>query len=102
MNSIVWSSGYRMIGPPMESFFVWLESTPLSMWLRDAPTIWAFPMVLTSHTVGMGIVAGVNAMVALRILGVAPAVPLTEMKRFLPAMWFGFWLNAVTGIALLI
>jgi hypothetical protein len=24
------------------------------------------------------------------------------MKRFLPAMWFGFWLNAVSGVLLLI
>ena len=24
------------------------------------------------------------------------------MKRFLPVMWFGFWLNAISGVALLI
>lgn len=86
----------------MDPFFVRLESTALSTWIRDAPTVWAFPAILTCHTIGMGIVAGINAAIALRILGVAPTVPVGEMKRFLPAMWFGFWLNAVSGVLLLI
>jgi hypothetical protein len=86
----------------VDPFFVWLESTPFSSWIRDAPTVWAFPAILTCHTIGMGIVAGVNTAIALRILGVAPAVPVAEMKRFVPAMWFGFWLNAVSGVLLLI
>jgi len=86
----------------VDPFFIWLESTTLSSWIRDAPTVWAFPAILTCHTIGMGIVAGVNTAIALRILGVAPTVPLAEMKRFLPAMWFGFWLNAVSGVLLLI
>lgn len=86
----------------MDPFFVWLESTAFSTWIRDAPTVWAFPAILTCHTIGMGIVAGINTAIALRILGVAPTVPVGEMKRFLPAMWFGFWLNAVSGVLLLI
>src|SRR5207249_3613698 len=86
----------------MDAFFIWLESTAFSTWMREAPTMFALPGILTCHTVGMGIVAGVNAAIALRVLGVAPAVPLAEMKRFMPFMWFGFWLNAVTGVALLI
>src|SRR5262245_45514415 len=50
----------------------------------------------------MGIVAGMNASMGLRILGVGSGVPIAEMKRFLPIMWFGFWLNAASGVALLI
>ena len=50
----------------------------------------------------MGLAAGINAAIALRILGVAPSVPIAEMRRFLPAMWFGFWLNFFSGIGLLI
>ena len=86
----------------MDPFFIWLESTTFSTWMRDSPSAFAFPAILTAHTVGMGIVAGVNAVVALRILGVAPAVPVAELKRFMPIMWCGFWLNAVTGVALLL
>jgi hypothetical protein len=50
----------------------------------------------------MGLAAGINASLALRILGVAPAVPIQEMERFFPVMWFGFWLNAISGVVLLV
>jgi hypothetical protein len=85
-----------------DPFLVWLEATQFSIWMRESPSVFAFPAILSCHTVGMGLVAGINAALALRILGVAPAVPIREMKRFLPVMWFGFWLNAVSGVALLI
>jgi hypothetical protein len=83
-------------------FTGWIESTAFSDWVRGAPTLFAFPAILSAHTVGMGLAAGINAAIAFRILGVAPGVPLVEMRRFLPAMWFGFWLNFFSGIALLI
>ena len=86
----------------LDPFLVWLEATQFSIWMRESPSVFAFPAILSCHTVGMGLVAGINAALALRILGVAPAVPIREMKRFLPVMWFGFWLNAVSGVALLI
>ena len=86
----------------MIPFLAWLESTGVSVWIRESPSILAFPGILSCHTIGMGFAAGINAAVALRILGVASAVPLGEMRRFLPVMWFGFWLNAASGVALLI
>src|SRR5438552_2358372 len=86
----------------LDPFLVWLEATQFSTWMRESPSVWAFPAILSCHTVGMGLVAGINAALALRILGVAPGVPIREMKRFLPVMWFGFWLNAISGVALLI
>jgi len=43
-----------------------------------------------------------SALVALRILGIVPKVPLIEMRRFFPVVWFGFWLNAASGVAPLI
>jgi hypothetical protein len=86
----------------MNPFLAWLEATQFSTWMRESPSVFAFPAILSCHTVGMGLVAGINAALALRILGVAPGVPIQEMKRFLPVMWFGFWLNAISGVALLI
>ena len=83
-------------------FTGWIESTAFSDWVRGAPTVFAFPAILSCHTIGMGLAAGINAEIAFRILGVAPNVPIAEMKRFLPIMWFGFWLNFVSGIVLLI
>ena len=86
----------------MHAFLIWLESTSFSVWIRESPSLLAFPMILCFHTIGMGVVAGVNGAIALRILGVGSGVPIDEMRRFLPIMWFGFWLNAASGIALLI
>ena len=86
----------------MNPFLAWLEATDFSTWMRESPTVFAFPAILSCHTVGMGLAAGINGALALRILGVAPGVPLVEMKRFLSVMWFGFWLNFASGVALLI
>ena len=84
------------------SFLAWLESTSASEWVRGSPSLFAFPGILSAHTIGMGLAAGINAAIALRILGVAPGVPIAEMRRFLPAMWFGFWLNFFSGFGLLL
>jgi hypothetical protein len=86
----------------MNPLLLWLESTTLSTWVRESPSVFAFPAILSCHTVGMGLAAGINASLALRILGVAPGVAISEMKRFFPVMWFGFWLNAISGVVLLI
>jgi hypothetical protein len=86
----------------MMQFLAWVESTAFSDWVRGAPTVFAFPAILSCHTIGMGLAAGINAAIAFRILGVAPNVPIAEMRKFLPAMWFGFWLNFFSGIVLLI
>ena len=86
----------------MDHFLLWLESTALSIWMRESINVFAFPMILAYHTIGMGFVAGLSSAVDLRILGVARRVPLLELKRFLPATWAAFWLNAVSGVLLLI
>src|SRR5262245_66499097 len=49
----------------------------------------------------MGVVVGINAGIDLRILGLAPALPLAPMERFFPLLWIGFWVNAFTGVILL-
>jgi hypothetical protein len=86
----------------MDPFFLWLESTRLSAWVRESVSVFGFPMILACHTIGMAFVAGLSSAIDLRILGVASRVPLLEFRRFLPLMWIGFWLNAVSGVVLLI
>lgn len=85
----------------MISFTSWLETTALSVWVREAPTMFAFPFILILHAWGMGIIAGGNAAIDLRILGFAPRVPLSAMAKFYPVMWFGFVINAISGFLLL-
>src|ERR1700743_3760764 len=86
----------------MHSFFAGVEASALSTWIRESTSVFAFPSILTLHTIGMGFVAGLNGAVDLRILGIAPAVPLLELRRFFPLMWLAFWLNFVSGVLLLI
>ena len=83
-------------------FFRWLEQTGFSIWIRESGSIWAYPLVLTMHTCGMGVLVGFNWAVDLRLLGFAPKIPVLSMERFFPVMWVGFWVNTATGIVLLI
>jgi hypothetical protein len=86
----------------VHAFLVWLESTELNQWIVGSPSLWAFPGILAVHAIGMGFAAGLSAAIDLRVLGIAPEVPMREMRRFLPMLWTGFWLNAVSGVLLLI
>ena len=85
-----------------DPFLAWVESTALSQWVVGSPSIFAFPGILVIHAIGMGFAVGISAAMDLRILGVAPGVPLAEMRRLLPILWVGFWLNAVSGLLLLV
>ena len=78
----------------------WLEATSFATWLREADTIWAFPMVLTLHTLGLGLLAGSCAVIDLRLLGVCGHIPLAPLRVFFRVMWTGFWLSLVTGSSL--
>jgi len=86
----------------MMDFLSQLEQSGFATWVRESNSLLAYPSVLFLHTVGMGFVAGISALIDLRILGCAPEVPLSDMRRFLPYMWAGFWLNAATGVVLFI
>ena len=85
-----------------DPLFIWIESTALNRWLVESPSVFAFPFVLALHTIGLALLVGLNAALDFRILGVAPQIPVAAFTRFLPIMWAGFWLNAVTGVLLLI
>lgn len=86
----------------MELFFVWLEATPLSTWLRESPSLWAFPFVLILHTVGLAFFVGANVAWDVRVLGFSMGIPLDALRRYFLVMWAGFWINAVSGVLLLI
>ena len=85
-----------------DPFFAWLESTSFSVWMRESPSIFSFPMILAVHTIGLGLLAGINVALDLRMLGFAARVPLAEFRRLWPFLWLGLWMNALSGIALLV
>lgn len=85
----------------IDPLLIWIESTSLSQWVVGSPSLLAFPGILVLHAIGMGLAAGLAAAVDLRILGVARQIPFAELRRYLPVLWFGFWLNAASGVLLL-
>jgi hypothetical protein len=82
-------------------FLLRIEESGFSQWVKGADSLFAFPGILLLHTIGMGLVVGINTTFDLRILGFAPAVRLRAFQKFFPVMWIGFWINAITGTILL-
>jgi hypothetical protein len=83
-------------------FLVWLESTSLASWVRESPSLLAYPTVLFMHTLGMSIVAGLSSAVDLRIIGIGRDVPISPLQRLYPYMWLGFLINLFSGSLLLV
>ena len=78
-----------------------IQQSGFSSWVRESESIFSYSGILLLHTIGMAFVVGVNACIDLRVLGFAPAVRLSGLVKFFPMLWFGFWLNAITGTILL-
>jgi hypothetical protein len=83
-------------------FLEWIESWSFCTWIRESSSVWADPMFLFLHTLGMSMIAGVSAVIDLAFLGFWPKVSVKPLERLYPIMWAGFWINAVTGTVLLL
>jgi hypothetical protein len=81
-------------------FLGWLESLSYSAWVRESPSLWAFPALLFVHTLGMSLVAGGAAVISMALLGLWPRTPLKPLERLYPVMWFGFAINLFTGVSI--
>jgi hypothetical protein len=86
----------------MDPFFSAVEANAFSVWLRESSSLWVFPFVLILHTVGLAFVVGANVVLDLRLLGWATGVPIVSLQRYAWVMWLGFWVNAFSGVLLLI
>ena len=79
-----------------------LENSALAAWVRESPSIFSYTLVLSLHAIGLAIVLGTSTLIALRLLGVAPAIPIESLRRLQGFIWFGFIINLVSGILLFI
>jgi hypothetical protein len=77
-----------------------LEHTDFSTWLRESD--WPYPLLLCAHAIGMGTVVGISFMFSARVLGYAKAFPLAAFDRLFGLAWWGFALNALSGVFLFI
>ena len=80
----------------------WIEETGVGLWMRESPSVWAFPTILTLHTTGMGILVGASWLLDLRLLGVGRNAPLSAFRWVYPAIAVGLTINLVTGVFLFI
>jgi hypothetical protein len=78
----------------------WLEGTALATWTRESGSIWAYPTILTLHTIGLGIVVGASAVLDVTLLGYAPRLPLPALSPLFGIIGWAFALNALTGVVL--
>jgi hypothetical protein len=78
----------------------WTETSAFFIWLRESPSIWAYPTVFFVHTLGLIFTAGASIVISARLLGAAPALPISPFSRLFRPMWIGFWLTALSGIVM--
>jgi len=70
--------------------------------MRESPSVWAFPTILTLHTIGLAILVGASWLLDLRLLGMSRATPLSAYRWVFPAIKFGLIVNVLTGVFLFI
>jgi hypothetical protein len=77
-----------------------LERSGAATWLRESPSLWGYPTILTLHTLGLAVLVGASWALDLRLLGVARQIPLSTLEKSFRVMWIGFWINTLSGVAL--
>lgn len=85
----------------MHEFLNQIEQSGFSTWVRESGSLWSYASVLYLHTVGLAFLVGLNLAIDLRLLGIAPDLPVAPFERFYRIMWLGFWINAISGTILL-
>jgi hypothetical protein len=81
-------------------FLLKLEQSGFSSWVRESSSVWAYPTFIFLHSLGMGFLVGTSMLIDLRLLGFSKGIPLEPMKKFFPVIWFGFGVNAASGLVL--
>jgi hypothetical protein len=78
----------------------WFENSALARMVQES--MWGYPIVLSSHAVGMAILVGLALMINFRVLGLAPKVPLAALKTMFRIAWVGLVINVVSGTMLFV
>ena len=76
------------------------EQNAASVWVRESPSLLAFPFILYLHTLGLAMLAGLNVGLDVWLLA-RRTLPSFELKGIYQVMWLGFAINLLSGLALL-
>jgi FtsH-binding integral membrane protein len=80
------------------SLFESLSQTALVRWTAESD--WGYPIVLTSHAIGMALVVGILLMLDLRVLGLANKMSFDSLRIYFRVAWLGLIVNACSGTLL--
>lgn len=80
----------------------WLQQTSLAIWIRDS--LFAFPLIESTHVVGLTLVFGTIVIVDLRLLGLASTNRSFQRiaADLLTWTWVAFLVSATTGALMFI
>jgi hypothetical protein len=84
----------------MQDFLESIENSGWASYIRETPSVLGYSTILALHTFGMAFLVGLSGVIALRVLGIVPELPLKPLKNLMPMIIIGFWVNAVTGVIL--
>jgi hypothetical protein len=79
-----------------------MEASGLATWVRESPSIWAYPTILMFHSIGLGILVGASMVIDLRLIGRARGLEVVDLSALFPVIWWAFAVNALTGVLLFI
>lgn len=80
----------------------WTETNAFFIWLRESPSIWAYPTVFFLHTIGLVFTAGASIIINMRLLGAARDLPVAPLARYFRPVWIGLWLTVISGLVMLL
>jgi len=79
----------------------WSENSAFFIWLRESPSVWAYPAVFFLNTLGLIFTAGACVVVDARLLGAARQLPVAAFARYFRVIWIGVGVTLITGIVML-
>lgn len=82
----------------MEPFY-WIEESKLGLLISSS--LWGYPIALSLHALGMGVLVGISVMLALRVIGFAQAIPKSAILPYWRLAQAGLLVNLLSGLALL-
>jgi len=73
----------------------WIQSSGIAHLVQSS--LWGYVIVLSSHAIGMAVLVGLTLVIYLRLLGMAPDVPLPPLRSLMHIAFIGFAINLISG-----
>jgi hypothetical protein len=81
-------------------YLAWLQDNSFITWVRESESLLGYTLYLAFHTIGMAFLVGPNLLIAARVLGLAPGLPIRPMRSLRRLMNVGLWITIITGSVL--